>query len=250
MKRLHVDFAEIEGWQVLVIIDVHSKWIKAVPLRRATAETTVSALQTFFSNFGLPEELVSDNGPQFTAQIFSDFCKFSGIKHSLTPPYHPASNGAAERSVQVVKQGMRKMGPATALKERLAKFLLIYRSTPHATTGMRPDELYLRRRIQTRFSLLSPNLTPRVEKYQQKQKVAHDGKRSLQTFKKGGKVLVLNKRGKTKWLSGTIVQQKSPVTYLVKVGSRIRFCHADHLLHSAVTNIDSEQDIEDLPSHD
>ena len=112
---------------------------------------------------------------------------------------------------------------------------------------MRPDELFLWRRIQTRFSLLSPNLTPRVEKYQQKQKVAHDGKRSLQTFKKGGKVLVLNKCSKTKWLSGTIVQQKSPVTYLVKVGSRIRFCHADHLLHSAVTNIDSEQDIEDLP---
>ena len=59
-------------------------------------------------------------------------------------------------------------------------------------------------------------------------------------------MLVLNKCGKTKWLSGTIVQQKSPVTYLVKVGSRIRFCHADHLLHSAVINIDSEQDIEDL----
>ena len=98
------------------------------------------------------------------------------------------------------------MGPAIALKERLAKFLLIYRSTPYATTGMRPDKLLLWRRIQTRFSLLSPNLTPKVEKYQQKQKVAHDGKRSLQTFKKGGKVLVLNKRGKTKWLSGTIVQ--------------------------------------------
>ena len=113
---------------------------------------------------------------------------------------------------------------------------------------MRPDKLFLQRRIQTPFSLLSPNLTPRVEKYQQKQKVAYDGKRSLQTFKKGGKVLalVLNKHGKTKWLSGTIVQQKSPVTYLVKVRSQMRLCHADHLLHSAVTNIDREQDIEDL----
>ena len=60
-------------------------------------------------------------------------------------------------------------------------------------------------------------------------------------------MLVLNKYGKTKWLSGTKVQQKSPVTYLVKVGSRMRLCHADHLLHSAVTNIDREQDIEDLP---
>ena len=143
MKRLHVDFADIDGWQVLDIIDIHSKWIDAVPLRRATATTTVSALQKFFSNFGLPKELVSDNGPQFTAQTFSDFCKFNGIKHSLTPPYHPASNGAAEHSVQVIKQGMRKMGSAITIEKRLAQFLLIYQSTPHTTTGMKPDELFL-----------------------------------------------------------------------------------------------------------
>ena len=147
MKRLHIDFAEIEGWEVLVIIDVHSKWIEAVPLRKATAATTVSVLQTFFSNFGLPEELVSDNGPQFTAHTFSDFCKVNGIKHSFTPPYHPASNGAAERAVQMIKQGMRKMGPTMALKERLANFLLIYRSTTHANTGMRLDELFQWRRV-------------------------------------------------------------------------------------------------------
>ena len=56
---------------------------------------------------------------------------------------------------------------------------------------MRPDELLLRRRVQTRFSLLSANLAPRVEKYQQKQKVYHDGKRHLQRYRKGEKVLIL-----------------------------------------------------------
>ena len=59
MKRLHIDFAEVEGFQVLVIIDVYSKWIEAVPLRSATAATTIQALKTFFSNFGLPDEIVS-----------------------------------------------------------------------------------------------------------------------------------------------------------------------------------------------
>ena len=146
MKHLHIDFEEIEGWQVPVIIDVHSKKIEAVPLRKATAATTVSASQTFFANFGLPEEMVSDNGSQFTSQAFSNFCKRNGIKHSFNPPYHPTSNGAAEHSVQVVKQAMRKMGPAIVLKERPANFLLMYRSIPHSTTGMRPDELFLRRR--------------------------------------------------------------------------------------------------------
>ena len=165
-----------------MIIDIHSKWIEVIPIRKATAATTVSALQSFFANFGLPEELVLDNRSQFTSHIFSSFCKGNGIKHSLTPPYHPASNGAAECSVPVVKQGIRKMGPATALKERLANFLLMYRSIPHATTGMRLDELFSRRRVRTCFSLLLPNLAPRVEKQQKKQKVHYDGKRHLQIY--------------------------------------------------------------------
>ena len=108
-------------------------------------------ITNFLANFGLPVELVLDNGSQFTSQTFSSFCKINGIKHSFTPPYHPAPNGAAECSVQVIKQTMRKMGPATGLKERLANFLLMYRSIPHATTGMRHDELFLRRRAQTHF---------------------------------------------------------------------------------------------------
>ena len=237
MKQLHIDFAEIKGFQVLVIIDVHSKWIEARPLRSATATTTIQALKTFFSNYGLPEEIVSNNGPQFTAQPFKEFCMHNGIKHSRMPPYHPASNGAAERAVQVVKKAMRKMTYWTSLSNRLAEFLLIYRSTPHSTTGMRPDELFLHHRIRTRFTLISPNLTPIVEHKQQKQKVVHDGKKPFVLFSKGEKVLVRNKRGNTKWLSNVVLRQKSPVSYLVRIGGKIRFCHADHLLHNTGANI-------------
>ena len=64
----------------------------------------------------------------------------------------------------------------------------------------------------------------------------------------GEKVLVLNKRDKTKWLFGTIVQQRNPVTYLVKVGSRTTLCHLEHLLHTAVEDMDNEPDLsDDLP---
>ena len=51
MKWLHRDFAEIGGLQVLIIIDVHFKWIEVKPLHMATAATTIQALKTFFSNF-------------------------------------------------------------------------------------------------------------------------------------------------------------------------------------------------------
>ena len=227
---------------MLIITDVHSKWIEAIPLRQETTSATLQALQIFFSSFRLPEEIVSDNGPQFTATAFADYCNNKGIKHSHTPPYHPASNGAAERSVQVIKQAMRKMGTAVPLKKQLAEFLLIYRTTPHATTERHPDELFLHRRLRTCLTLIFPNLAPTVEHHQRSQKAAHDGKKPLVTFMEGEKVLVRNQRGRTKWLTGVILRRKSPVTYLVRVAKQsVRYCHADHLLRAAGCIQDDEE---------
>ena len=140
---------------------------------------------------------------------------------------------------------MKKMTSSTSLANRLAEFLLMYRSVPPATTGMSPDELFLCQRINTHFTLISPKLTSSVEHQQQKQKTAHDGKKPLVIFLKGGKVLVHNKRGNTKWSPGIILQQKSPVTYLVKAGKRTRYCHADHLLCNGNTTSPVDDDIID-----
>jgi len=62
MQYIHIDFAAIEQFQVLEIINSHSKWIKAVILHSATTSTTVDALRAFFANFSLPGEIISDNG--------------------------------------------------------------------------------------------------------------------------------------------------------------------------------------------
>ena len=118
MQHIHIDFATIDQYQVLVIMDAHSKWIDAAPLQSATATTTINVLRRFFASFGLPEELVSDNGPQFTSQDFKFFCSNNGIRHTLIPPYYPASNGVVERAVQVVKLAM-KMGNQLPLARRL-----------------------------------------------------------------------------------------------------------------------------------
>ena len=67
-----------------------------------TASATVQCLRGVFAQFGLPECIVGDNGPTFTSQKFQQFLHKNGIQHTTPPPYHPASNGLAERAVKTL----------------------------------------------------------------------------------------------------------------------------------------------------
>ena len=101
---IHVDYAgPIEGKMVLIIVDAHSKWLEALVVNSATSQTTIEKLRSVFATYGIPEVLVSDNGSVFTSAEFDEFVRRNGIKHLTSAPYHPASNGLAERAVQTVK---------------------------------------------------------------------------------------------------------------------------------------------------
>lgn len=92
----------------LVVIDSHSKWLEVFPIPSTTSHNTIEALRGLFASYGLPEELVSDNGPQLVSHEFTQFLERNGIKHTTVPAYHPASNGAAERSVQILERALMK----------------------------------------------------------------------------------------------------------------------------------------------
>ena len=91
----------------MVVVDAHSKWLEVFPMSTTTTEKTLEVLRNLFASYRLPEQIVSDNGPQFTSHEFELCMKANGIKHIKTSPYHPASNGEAERFVQTFKQAMR-----------------------------------------------------------------------------------------------------------------------------------------------
>jgi len=76
-------------------------------------------------------------------------------------PYHPASNGLAERAVQTVKQGFKRIKDGT-LTDKIARFLFSYRTTPQSTTGVTPAELLMNQKLQSRLDLLKPDLAQRV----------------------------------------------------------------------------------------
>ena len=117
-------------WEhTFVIVEARTKWMDIhYTGNSCTSAITIEKLRDSFATHGLPDTLVSDNGPCFVSQEFEGFRKGSGIRHVGTGPYHPASNGLAERAVQSFKAGMRKQSSGS-VKTKLAKFLLNYRTT-------------------------------------------------------------------------------------------------------------------------
>ena len=107
----------------LIVIDSHSKWPKVILLTSATATATIAALRCIFSQHGLPEIVVSDNGTQFSSAQFHDFCQQHCIKHIFSPPYHPQSNGQAERFVDTFKRALLKARGEGTSEEVIQQFL-------------------------------------------------------------------------------------------------------------------------------
>ena len=158
-----------------------------------TSAATIRELRKIFARFGLPEQLVSDNGPQFVSAEFSQFLKNNGVKHIKSAPYHPSTNGIAERFVQNFKRAMLT-NESLPMEQRLETFLLRYRTTVHATTNATPYMLLLNRQSRTRLDLLRPNIESQVANRQVDQKVAHDKHSRDQEFMVGQRVMVRNLR--------------------------------------------------------
>ena len=146
-SRVHIDYAgPYLNHRFLVIVDAHSKWIEAFAMSSTTSFSTIEKLRSVFARFGVPEMLVSDNGTNFTSEEFQQFCTKNGIKHVTTAPYHPSSNGLAECSVRILKEGLVKVTHGS-IQDRLSRVLFSYHNTPLELTKCSPAELMMGRRL-------------------------------------------------------------------------------------------------------
>lgn len=214
--RLHLDFlGPIDGRRYLIIVDACSKWIEICPMKLTTAGDVIHKLRDLCSRFGIPRQIVSDNGPPFTSEEFRLFLVHNGIEHLFSAPYHPASNGAAENAVKTCKKVIlkaRNQGVDTEVA--LQRYLLMYRNTEHSTTGESPAVMLLGRSLRTRLDRLKPSREQQVHRAQERQQqAAGGGHRELQL---GDAVWYRVYRGQSKWTQGTISERLGKTDYYIK----------------------------------
>jgi transposase InsO family protein len=229
-SRVHIDFAgPIDGTWYLIMVDAYSKWPEVVALSSPTTTATISVLRRSFSEHGFPEVLVSDNGTQFTSAQFADFCARASIQHIRSPPYHPQSNGQAERFVDTFKRALLKSRGEGTTDEMIQEFLLAYRTTPNpsAPEGRTPSEALMGRRLRTMHQSLIP-----VEVKTKPRRTKGD------KFVSGTPVYARDYRpGHHKWAEATASGQRGKVLYDVAVNGETWVRHRNQLRPRYTTNI-------------
>ena len=217
-QRVHIDFAgPFQDKMFLVAVDAYSKWPEVKIMKTTTSSATIEQLEEIFSRNGIPDQVHTDNGPQFTSEEFTEFMKRNGILHTKSAPFHPASNGLAERFVQSLKQGLKAEKAKISIKSKLHQFLLAYRNAPHSTTGVSPAMCFMKRRLKNKLDLLSPNIHHHINKRQDQMSL--QGSHSpARVYEVGDAVMARNYSRGEKWLRGVIIS-KDHLNYTISMDS-------------------------------
>lgn len=190
----------------LICVDAYSQYPFVCQMTSTTTSNTIAALSQIFSSEGLPETLVSDNGPQLTSSEFKEFCENNGIRHLTTAPFHPASNGLAERFVRTFKTSVSKnIDDGQPVKNAVLKFLSTYRSIPN-DEGKSPAELLHGRQIRTLLTQL-----PHIQKERREEK---DNKSTK--YRVDDLVFLRNYGRGPKWIKGQITKVLETMLYIVE----------------------------------
>lgn len=221
------DLFEYGGHTYLVVTDFYSKYFELELLRQSTATCLINNLKKIFARFGIPQEVISDNGSQYSntrnlfdsTHQFKEFAREWGFQHTTSSPEYPQSNGAAEKAVQTAKRILKK---AEADGKDPFEGLLKYRNTPFEDIGVSPAQLLMSRRTRTtlpthrRLLLPQPVEPERVVKAlktrQDKTKAYYDQRgRDLPPLEAGEKVRIRPNREKL-WRKAEVL----PRSYVVQ----------------------------------
>ena len=239
---------------VLTAMCLFTKFPEAIPLKKVDNATVLDAMMQIFARYGMPCELLTDQGSVFTSKLTALMCKTFGIVKLRTSPYHPQSDGALERWHACLKGMIKKGGGKLCEWDRQLKFLLFaYRDTPHCVTGFSPFLLMFGRdvrgplqflktswieedvdgcsvgdwlvSVKAKMGEMSELVSDRELKAKATMKSFYDRSAAVKAFKEGAMVLVkkpiLHGKMDCSWEGPFEIERRvSPVTYAIKLPGR------------------------------
>ncbi|MBY0580465.1 MAG: DDE-type integrase/transposase/recombinase, partial [Rickettsiales bacterium] len=243
---LFADYFEFRGWNYLVIGDRLSGWTEAYRIKSGTSEISakglVMCLRKLFTTFGVPEEISTDGGPQFTSGETKEFLQQWGITHRISSAHHPQSNGRAELAVKSTKRLLENnVGPNGDLNNNaFMRAMLNIRNTPDPICQLSPAQILFGHpirdampRIKTRVPMFDNDQFLKTwrhawsakeealrTRYAKTLESLQEHTRFLAPLLDGDSVFIQNQVGNhpKKWdRSGKIVECKGNDQYVIKV---------------------------------
>lgn len=246
-NKVGADLCDFYGRTLLVVSDYYSNFIEVENVTRANTNGVAKALKAMFARYGVPDILISDNGPQFSSSEFATFAKKWGFEHITSSPHYPQSNGKAENAVKTVKRLFTKCRD-TGQSEFLA--LLDWRNTPSEGIGTSPSQRFLGRRCRTLLPISGSLLQPRYPVEEDARAINNQKERQQQYYDqhvkplkplKTGEAVRVRLPGKKTWSPAICSGMVGPRSYEVATGEQVLIRNRRHLIQSG------EQPELDLP---
>lgn len=226
-SKVGADLCDLQGRTLLVVCDYYSNFIEVENIQKVTTRGVSKALRTMFARYGVPNELITDNGPQFASAEFAVFAKSWGFDHVTSSPRYPQSNGKAENAVKTVKRLFTKCRES-GQSEYLA--LLDWRNTPSEGIGTSPAQRFLGRRCKTLLPTTGQLLQPRYSTDKDTRALAGQKERQRYYYDRhvktlpplvSGDTVCMRLPGQTTWTAGTCTGAVGPRSYSVQIGGRV-----------------------------
>ncbi|XP_054281221.1 uncharacterized protein K02A2.6-like [Macrosteles quadrilineatus] len=209
----------------IYLLGTPNEWVRLSRERPIQHNVELLSVDTVTMMMTESEDNWTYNGRSFTSLTFQEFLKSCGTQHKTTAPFHPSSNGQAERFVQTVKKMLKSIldEPGT-LDSKIHKAIIQLRQVPNST-GNSAYYLMFNRQVRTYLSVMIPS---RIEDSKDKPKGI------TRIFKVGDRVQVRNYyKGQTKWSFGKVTSRDGNLHYNVELENGVT-CrrHVDQMLRS------------------
>lgn len=222
--KVGMDLFELKGQDYLVMTDYTSNWFEVAEMKRITAASLIHECRVQFARHGVPQQVVTDSGTQFTSAEFKSFAEKWNFEIISSSPHYHQSNGKAENAVKTLKRLLKKseIGDTDPL---LA--ILEWRNTPSEATGTSPAQGLFGRRCRTPIPVSLSKLQPEIQHNEDglveaKKKQEYHYNRTAHPLQplSVGQQINLQVPGSTNWVPGMVTKALKYRSYLVESGGR------------------------------